>query len=111
MKINEKIKARRLELGLTLQEVADKVGVDKSTVFFWEKGRTSKMKLDYLLALAKALRVDASSLMFEELDMKELPINEVYSPQELDQELIKLVLALSLKEKVELFDKLCKESR
>ena len=38
MKTNELIKARRQELGLTIREVADRVGVGPSTVSRWESG-------------------------------------------------------------------------
>ena len=38
MKINEKIKSRRQELGLTLEEVGNYVGVSKATVQRYEDG-------------------------------------------------------------------------
>lgn len=38
MKVNEMIEHRRKELGLTMEEVANKVGVSKSTVKKWESG-------------------------------------------------------------------------
>ncbi|MBO5415138.1 MAG: helix-turn-helix transcriptional regulator [Clostridia bacterium] len=44
--MKDKIKERRLELGLTLEEVANAVGVAKSTVKKWESGQiASKSEL------------------------------------------------------------------
>ena len=40
------IKSRRLELGLTLEQVGQKVGVGKSTVRKWETGDIENMKRD-----------------------------------------------------------------
>ena len=36
--IANKIKARRIELGLTLEDIAQSVGVGRSTVRKWENG-------------------------------------------------------------------------
>lgn len=38
MALGEKIRARRQELGLTMEEVGKFVGVSKSTVMKWETG-------------------------------------------------------------------------
>lgn len=57
------LKARREELGLTIQEVADFVGADKSSVSRWESGATKNMRLDYADKLAVILRVDARELI------------------------------------------------
>ncbi len=44
MELGDKIKNRRLELGLTLEEVGKMVGVGKSTVMKWETGYIENMK-------------------------------------------------------------------
>lgn len=62
MEIGEKIKKRRKELGLTLDEVAEKVGVGKSTVQKWESGRIKNMRRDKIELLAQVL--DMSPLDF-----------------------------------------------
>lgn len=38
------LKSRRLELGMTLEDVGDYVGVGKSTVRKWENGMIDNMK-------------------------------------------------------------------
>lgn len=49
------IKDRRIELNLTLEEVAMKVGVTKATVQRWESGLIKNMKRDKIALLAQAL--------------------------------------------------------
>lgn len=49
------IKNRRLELKLTLEEVAERVGVTKATVQRWESGLIENMRRDKIALLAKAL--------------------------------------------------------
>ena len=61
--IANKIKARRLELGLTLEDVAQAVGVGRSTVRNWETGMIKNMGRDKLIALAKVLRMSAVELV------------------------------------------------
>ena len=56
--IAEKIKARRLELGLTLEDVANVVGVGKSTVRKWETGMIRNMRRDKIASLASVLQMD-----------------------------------------------------
>lgn len=50
-----KIKELRKEKGLTLEEVANQVGVGKSTVRKWETGMIANMRRDKIAALASAL--------------------------------------------------------
>lgn len=53
---NINLKERRLELGMTLKNVADIVGVTESTVRKWEVGIIANMKINKLEKLAKALQ-------------------------------------------------------
>ena len=52
-----RIKQRREELGLSMQDVGDRCGVAKSTVMRWENG--TPVKQDKLLSLSTALQVTA----------------------------------------------------
>lgn len=53
-----RIKTRRLALGYTMQELAEKVGVQKSAVCKWEKGSVSNIPTSRLKRLATALDCD-----------------------------------------------------
>ena len=65
MKINIKLKERRKELGLTMLEVAKKVGVSEATVSRWESGDIANMRRDKIVLLAKALNVHPDFIMDE----------------------------------------------
>lgn len=54
---------RRKSLGLTLEEVANIVGVSKSTVRKWETGYIENMKRDKIALLAKALKTTPYFIM------------------------------------------------
>ncbi|MDN5289886.1 MAG: repressor LexA [Anaerophaga sp.] len=68
--VGEKIKARRLELGLTLNDIGKACGVSKSTAMKWENGEIENMKRDKIVLLAKALRVDPSYVLGMEDEIK-----------------------------------------
>lgn len=59
----QKIKDLRQERGMTLEEVANIVGVGKSTVRKWETGMIANMKRDKIAALAIALGTTPAYLM------------------------------------------------
>ena len=59
----QRIKDLRKEKGLTLEQVADIVGVGKSTVRKWETGMIANMKRDKIASLAKALGTTPEYLM------------------------------------------------
>lgn len=63
MEIKDILKNRRLELGLTLVEVAEKVGVNVATVSRWESGDIANMRRDRIKALADALRISPAVIM------------------------------------------------
>ena len=78
------IEARRKELGLTLEQVGNAVGVSKSTVKKWETGFINNMKRDKIALLAKVLQVsplnfiDTSKSLIPE--MEAAGIGEPYNP-------------------------------
>ena len=59
----QRIKALRQEKGLTLEQVAEVVGVGKSTVRKWETGMIANMRRDKIADLAKALGTTPAYLM------------------------------------------------
>lgn len=61
--IGKKIFDRRKELGLTLEQVGDAVGVGKSTVRKWENGIIKNMGRDKIAALASVLQMNPVDLV------------------------------------------------
>lgn len=63
MEMKTIIKNRRSELGLTLEEVARRVGVSRATVLRWETGAIQNLGRDKIAALAAALHVTPEYLL------------------------------------------------
>lgn len=63
MNVGELIKKKRLERGMTQEELAEKVGVKKSAVAKWENGRVSEIKRSNLKMLSEALGVNPNELL------------------------------------------------
>ena len=57
------IKARRKELGITLEQVGDDVGVSKATVQRWETGGITNMRRDKIKKLGEILQLDPKCLI------------------------------------------------
>lgn len=73
--IQEKIKARRLKLGLSLEDVAKELGVNKTTVMRYESKSIEKMPIDVIPPLAKILKCSPEYLMgWEEENLTEVKI-------------------------------------
>ena len=60
--IGARIRKRREELGLTLEELGDQLSLNKSTIMRYESGEVQKIKLPILQSLAQALDVDPNWL-------------------------------------------------
>ena len=63
MEFNQLVKKRRLELGLTMEELGTRVGVSKATIQRWESGEIKNVRRDKITKLAKALETTPSYLM------------------------------------------------
>jgi transcriptional regulator with XRE-family HTH domain len=63
MDVNKIIKARRLELGLTLKDVANALGVAEATVSRYETCDIKNMGIDKIGALAKVLQCEPGYLL------------------------------------------------
>lgn len=72
MSIGELIYSRRKELGLTLEDVGNFVGVSKSTVKKWESGYISNMRRDKIALLAKILKIEPTKLISEKPEQSNL---------------------------------------
>lgn len=76
MKLHERIKERRLSLGMTLLDVANALGVKEATVQRYESGEIKNPKHDTVLELAKIFRCTPAYLMGWEDDS--LPQSVMY---------------------------------
>lgn len=63
MKVQDIIKRRRLELELTLKDVAKALGVAEATVSRYESGEIQNMGIDKVEALSRVLRCSPGYLM------------------------------------------------
>lgn len=77
MRVGEIIKVRRLELGLTLEDVGNATGVGKSTVRKWETGMIENMRRDKIVALAKILSLEPEILLCEDGNIEQKPADQV----------------------------------
>lgn len=85
MNIGERIKNRRLELGLSVDEVAEKIGKNRATVYRYESREIEDLPTSVLEPLAKALRTTPAFLMGwdrepDEIDKKVLEIYPDFVP-------------------------------
>ena len=74
--IGNKLFKRRKELGLTLEEVGNAVGVGKSTVRKWENGMIKNMGCDKLIALARVLQMSAVELVPVESNNRTMEVSD-----------------------------------
>ena len=63
MEVKDIIRNRRIELDLTMKDVANAVGVSEGTVSRWESGEIANMKRDKIVALASILRISPAVIM------------------------------------------------
>lgn len=63
MNVGHRMKQRRKELRLSADDVAEKIGVNRSTVFRYEKGDIEKLPLEILEPLSEILRTTPQQLM------------------------------------------------
>lgn len=73
-KIIERIKNRRMELGMSYQDLADKTGMSKSTLQRYETGFIKNIPLSKVEALAQALQVTPEFIMGWK-DKKDSPLD------------------------------------
>ena len=74
MSIGQRIKARRKELGMSADKLAECLGKDRSTVFRYEKGDIENLPLDILEPIAQALNTTPSYLMGWDEQIESNPI-------------------------------------
>lgn len=70
MTIGERIKARRIELGYSVDELAQKLGKNRATVYRYENGDIKDMPTQVLEPLASALETTPAELMGWSLEVE-----------------------------------------
>lgn len=104
MTIGEIIKNRRKQLGMSAEEIADIIGTSPATIYRYESNYITKMGIDKLTPIAKALRVSEAYLMGWTSDPNWRPDSDLSQPSspapeleltEQQEELIKLSNNLS----------------
>ena len=63
MDIGERIKMRRKEIGLSAEQVADKLKVSPATIYRYESSDIANMRIDKLEPIAKVLKTTPAYLM------------------------------------------------
>lgn len=92
--INNMLKERRLELGLTMKQVAEAVGVSEGTISRWESGEISNMKRSRIAALAKILNMKPSDIVLGTSS------NTSSEESNVDREFFQLLSTMSEEDKV-----------
>ena len=80
MTIGERIKHRRKTLGLSAEEVAEKMGVSAATVYRYESSDILNMGIDKLELIAKALKTTPAAIMGWEEKTSNIPQFDNISP-------------------------------
>lgn len=57
------LRSQREKLGLTMKDVAQKVGVSEGTISRWESGNIENMRRDKIVKLAGALEISPMVLL------------------------------------------------
>lgn len=68
MEVKDILKAKRIEQGFTMKELADRVGVSEGTISRWESGDIANMKRDKIVSLADALGISPLTIMGVDVD-------------------------------------------
>lgn len=105
MEIGKRIKAKRKEIGMTLEEVGKIVGVSKQTIQRYETGEIANIPYDKLELLAKALHCNGADFFF----------GYEFNQDKYNEETAKLLTTVknspTLKKVVMLFDKMSDEQQ
>lgn len=101
LKIGERIKEARKDLGYTQEQLGSAIGVNKSTIQRYETGQIEKIKLPVIESIAKALCVnpDWITLHSEKKELYDIP-----SPSEVDpdQFILYMYKKLDIEDKAEI---------
>ena len=95
MTIGDRIKSRRKHLKMSAEELAKRIGKDRSTVFRYEKGDIENLPLDILEPIAKALNTTPQYLMgWDEVQKKNDTLTDIVLELRTDDEFLSIVEAI-----------------
>lgn len=98
MEIGAIIRSRRELLGMTLEDLAKKIGVNKSTISRWETGDIDNMRREKISSLADALKISPMVILGraepEPLDPEDIREKAAKIIEMLDQDDIDMILEL-----------------
>lgn len=95
MAIGDRIKDRRKYLRMSADELAKRLGKDRSTIYRYEKGDIENLPLDILEPIAQALETTPQYLMgWEEVRKKNDTLTDVIIRLQTDDEFFSVVTAL-----------------
>lgn len=80
MSISKRIKDRRLELGISVEELAIRIGKNKATIYRYENGDIGKVPYDVLEPLSEALGVSIGYLVGSDDNVEEFPLPDNLIP-------------------------------
>ena len=105
MEFKDLIKKRRLDLGLTMEELGKKIGVSKATIQRYESGEIKNVRRDKIAKLANALDTTPAYLMGWEDNLENAPdiLPDLMSDNELLDNL-KMLMELSKEHRQTIFD-------
>lgn len=61
--VGEKIKQRRKELNISADQLAEELGVNRATIYRYERGEIKKVSTDVLLEIADILKISPIELL------------------------------------------------
>lgn len=92
MTIGQRIKQRRKELGISADDLGEKLGVARSTVFRYENGFIEKVPVDVIKTIANALHTTPEYLMgWEEIQKNNDIQTDIVVRMRTDQEFFEVV--------------------
>jgi len=88
MNVGGLIHQKRIENGLTLAELANRVGVSHVSVLRWERNDTKSLKNDKCVLLAKALNISPLELLDSPTEQEQSMIYQFRSLTEVNKNVV-----------------------
>lgn len=94
--IGQRIKSRRKELNISADELAKRLGKDRSTIYRYEKGDIENLPLDILEPIADALETTPAYLMgWEKVQKNNDILSDIIIRMRVDSDFLSVVVDLN----------------